>query len=390
MITFNQALAVTLGQASVYGVERVDFTEVSGRVLASDVFIDMDIPPFNRSAMDGFACRREDLGRKLEIIEVIPAGHTPGKQVGQGQCSQIMTGAIIPEGADTVIKVEDILLENGSVSFTAGKTSANICYHGEDARKGDLILPAGTLLSSRHVPILATAGAVSVDVYLMPEIALLSTGTELVEPYHRPGISQIRNSNAYQMASQFQSMGIDPDYYGIAPDEEEVTFKMIGEALENDDILVLSGGVSMGEFDFVPSILQKHGMNILFQRVAIQPGKPTLFGTGKGKYVFGLPGNPVSSFFTLEMLVKPFIYKCMGHVWDPPSWKMRTGVRITRKKTERLSWIPVRIGPDGLLYPVDYHGSAHIFALKDAQGIIDMPIGTGVIESGELIDVRPL
>jgi molybdopterin molybdotransferase len=396
MITFEQALELSLNQAFSLGVEVVSFEEAAGRVLAENVVCDMDIPPFNKSAMDGFACRRQDLDYPLQVIEVIRAGIPPVKPVGERTCSQIMTGAIIPEGADTVIKVEECSISapdtsgNHEIRFIGGKSSANICMRGEDLKEGEVVLKAGTLMETRHIPILATVGKVFVEVYKTPSIGILSTGTELVEPGVKPGLSQIRNTNAYQMIAQLGKMGIDCDYYGIATDDEEITRSMISNALEYNDILILSGGISMGEFDFVPDVLESLGIQIAFKQVSIQPGKPTLFGTGNKKVVFGLPGNPVSSYFILELLVKPFIFKCMGLTWLPPVIRLRTGERITRKSDKRMAWIPVRIDRDGLIHPIEYHGSAHIFSLRDADGIISLPIGVTMIEKGELADVRPI
>jgi molybdopterin molybdotransferase len=394
MITFEKALEISLNEAITYGIESISFEEVPGRVLAESVKSDMDIPPFDKSAMDGYACRRVDLNQKLEVIEVIRAGIPPARPILTGQCSQIMTGAIIPDGADTVIKVEECekVAKNPSgideIRFTGVKTAANICYKGEDQKAGEEILHPGSLLEVRHVPILATVGKVFVDVYRLPAVGVLSTGTELVEPGVSPGISQIRNTNAYQIIAQLARMGIDCDYYGIASDDEEVTKSMIAEALENNDILILSGGISMGEFDFVPAVLESLGVNITFKQVAIQPGKPTLFGKGQNKFVFGLPGNPVSSYFILELLVKPFIYKCMGHHWHPPVIRLRSAKQILRKKSDRLSWMPVRIDQEGLVHQIEYHGSAHIFSLRDADGMVSMPIGKSLIEEGEFVDVR--
>jgi molybdopterin molybdotransferase len=396
MISFEEALKISLDQAVTRGVESISFEEAVGRILAKNITSDMDIPPFDKSAMDGYACRRQDLADKMNTIEVIRAGVPPQKRIGPSQCSQIMTGAIIPDGADTVVKVEECSVriidrgEPAEIRFIGEKTASNICHRGEDLKSGEVVLEAGTLLDTRHVPILATVGAVFIDVYRFPSVGVLSTGTELVEPAETPGKSKIRNSNAYQTIAQLGKMGIDCDYYGIAIDDEGITRSMISDALESNDMLILSGGVSMGEYDFVPDVLQSLGINIAFKQVAIQPGKPTLFGTGHNKFVFGLPGNPVSSYFLLELLVKPFIYKCMGHEWTPPVIRMRCGERITRKQSNRLAWMPVRIDSEGLIHQVEYHGSAHIFALRDAYGIIPVPIGKAVIEEGEFVDVRSL
>lgn len=396
MITFEEALEISLNQAVKFGIDSIYFEEAAGRVLAQSIKSDMDIPPFNKSAMDGYACRRQDIGNPLTVIEVIRAGIPPEKSVREGQCSQIMTGAIVPDGADTVIKVEDCTgggshsLFPEEIRFTGEKIVSNICFQGEDLKAGEEVLGEGTLLDTRHVPILATVGSVFIDVYRFPSVGVLSTGSELVEPPEKPGKSQIRNSNAYQVIAQLGKMGIDGDYFGIAPDDEGITRSMISEALATNDILILSGGISMGEFDFVPDVLQSIGMNISYRQIAVQPGKPTLFARSEDKFVFGLPGNPVSSYFILELLVKPFLYKCMGHQWNPPVFRLRAGEQLTRKKSNRLAWMPVRIDHEGLVHAVEYHGSAHIFSIRNADGIIAVPIGKTIIEEGDFVDVRPL
>ena len=396
MINFDQALELSLNQAFTFGIESVSFEEAAGRVLAESVRSDRDVPPFNKSAMDGFACRRQDLANPMHLIEVIQAGTPPLKSVTEGMCSQIMTGSVIPDGADLVVKVEDCSREHSEISgiteirFIGEKTNVNICYQGEDLKAGEEILAAGTLLDTRHVPILATVGSVFINVFRMPSVGVLSTGNELVEPGETPGISQIRNTNAYQTIAQLAKMGIDCDYYGIAADDEDITRSMISEALQDNDILILSGGVSMGEFDFVPAVLDSLGLTIAYNQVAVQPGKPTLFGYDNHKFVFGLPGNPVSSYFMTELLVKPFIYRCMGHFWNPPVFRLRAGERIFRNKSNRLAWIPVRIDRSGMVYQIEYHGSAHIFSLRDADGIIQVPIGQTEIVIGESVDVRPI
>jgi molybdopterin molybdotransferase len=302
-----------------------------------------------------------------------------------------MTGAMLPAGADTVVEVEMTEeLEDGRIKFKGVNPRSNICPLGEDIRKGDVVLGKGTLTGVRHIPVLATVGATKLKLYRRPLIGVLATGTELVEPHEKPGLSQIRNSNAVQTIAQLNSIGIDPRYYGIAPDDEEKTYEMLESAVKENDIVMLSGGVSMGEFDFVPSVLKKLGFDLLFQRVAVQPGKPTTFGVNKGKYVFAFPGNPVSSFIIFELLAKPFIYKMMNHDWKPVSMKLEAGMEIKRRKTGRQSWFPVELNHEGKVVPLEYHGSAHIFALNRAIGIASMDIGVGVIREGERVDVRQI
>lgn len=391
MISFEEALSITLNAARLYGKETVPYLQSVGRVLSEDLYADISMPPFDKSAMDGYACKREDLGLELKLIETIPAGVEPSKRVESGQCSQIMTGAIIPEGADTVIMVEQTeSAGSDTIRFTGDKTRSNICYFGEDINKGDLVLEKGTLIGSRHIPVLATIGVVDVPVSVQTRVGVIATGTELVEPDQVPGISQIRNSNASQMMGQLSSLGLNPKYFGIAPDDEEQTYNSLAHALEISDVLVLSGGVSMGEFDFVPAVLQRLGLELKYQKIAVQPGKPTTFAVGRDKFVFALPGNPVSAFVQFEILVKPFLLECMGHKWEPLVWKLPAGEKFTRKKTSRMSWIPVKLSQEGKVISLDYHGSAHIFALNQAQGFIYFNVGQAQIEVGELVNVRPI
>lgn len=391
MILFEEALSITLDAAKLYGTEKVPYLQSVGRVLSEDIFTDISMPPFDKSAMDGYACRKADLHLELKVIETIRAGVKPEEEVGYGQCSQIMTGAIVPKGADTVIMVEHTELRGSrKVIFTGKKTRSNICYLGEDVNKGDLILEKGTLLSARHIPLLATIGVVSVPVYKQIRVGVIATGTELVEPDQIPGVSQIRNSNASQMMIQLSKLGLDPVYFGIAPDDEDKTYEQLSNALKSTDLLILSGGVSMGEFDFVPSVLTRLGMELKYQKIAVQPGKPTTFAVGKEKYIFALPGNPVSAFVQFEILVKPFLLKCMGHDWKPQVWKLPAGKKFIRKKTERMSWIPVKLSEEGKVIPLDYHGSAHIFSLNQAQGFIYFRVGQSQIDEGELVNVRPI
>jgi molybdopterin molybdotransferase len=377
--------------ARLQETEEIHFSESVGRILAQNVYSDINMPPFDKSAMDGYACRESDLNLDLEIVEVIRAGEAPRERVGKGQCSQIMTGAMVPEGADYVIMVEHTeITDEGKVRFNASKSRSNICILGEDVQKGDQVLDKGTRISVRHIPVLATVGASRIEVFKQPRVAVLATGTELVEPENTPGLSQIRNSNASQMMAQLKSLGLSPVYHGIAPDDEKQTYTMLKKAVEESDILMLSGGVSMGEFDFVPSVLKKLGFELLFEKVAIQPGKPTTFGTGDGKFVFALPGNPVSSFIVFELLAKPFIFKCMGHDWDPLEMRLMAGETMSRKKTVRQSWFPVEINDQGRVVQLDYHGSAHIFALNRAAGIISMEIGQDTIKEGDWVNVRQI
>jgi len=390
MISYEEALQIVLIHTYPTGNETVSLQELTGRVLAEDVFSDINMPPFNRSAVDGYACRKTDIRQPLEVVETVRAGVFPTKKIHSGQCTHIMTGAPVPKGADCVFMEEESAeITPDKVRFTGEKTKINISPFAEDIREGERVLASGTLISPQHIAIMAAVGYVNPKVAIRPKVAVIATGDEIVEPHLKPGISQIRNSNGYQLTAQAGKAGAIPAYLGIASDSEEDTFRMITEALAQSDVVLLTGGVSMGTYDFVPKILEKAGIEILFRTIALQPGKPTIFGTKGDKRIFGLPGNPVSSFTIFEILVKPMLWKMMG-VPEPVRYlRLPLGLDYQRKRSDRMQWLPVQIR-DGRVYPLEYHGSAHIFALATAHAIAAIPLGITKLSVGDLIDVRPV
>ncbi len=391
MISFAEALEIVRQTSYVQATERISFERSLNRILAEDVCSDIMMPPFDKSAVDGYACRKNDIGNELAVIEIIPAGRQPEKQIGENQCAKIMTGAPMPSGADIVIMVEDVE-ETGPdrIKYLKEKVKDNICYRGEDIRENDVLISKGTLIQPQHIAVMATAGAVNPLVYKKVRVAVISTGNELVEPADKPGVSKIRNSNAYQLKAQIERMGAQPDYVGIALDNEESTRKMITRAFDGNNIVLLTGGVSMGDYDFVPKVLKELGVEIRFKSIAVQPGRPTVFGTRNRQFIFGLPGNPVSSFVQFELLVKPLVYQLSGHLYQPILLKLPMGRDYSRKKSERLSWIPVRIDENSEVIPLEYHGSAHINALTEADGLISIAIGQTTLKKGELVHVRQI
>jgi molybdopterin molybdotransferase len=389
MIPFEEACKIVLSAAHYTESEIISFSESAGRILAEDIFSDIDMPPFTRSAVDGYACQQKDIDNELEVIEVVAAGQVPIKSVEKNQCVKIMTGAILPEGCDIVFMVEDSeKLDSGRIRYTGKDPKVNISFRAEDVKKGEIILHSQKLIKPQDISVMASAGHTDVLVKKMPRIAVISTGDELVEPTVLPGISQIRNSNAYQLLSQVTRAGAIGRYYGIAPDIETITLEMIQKAINENDITILTGGVSMGDFDFVPSVLKQAGVSILFDRVNVQPGKPTTFGVHPKGVIFGLPGNPVSSFIQFETLVRPYIYRMMNFDWKPLELKMPIAVRYERKSSVRMGWIPVKIMGNAEVIPVEFHGSGHISALPNADGIISIAVGKKTVEKGEIVYVR--
>lgn len=391
MIPFEKAYEIVMGSVVRTGTEKIPFTESADRILAEDVRSDIDMPPFDKASMDGFACRRLEIHDELEIIETIPAGKKPEKKLGRGQCSRIMTGAAIPEGADCVIIVEETeILPSGRMRFTGNYSKDNIAGKGEDVKIGDLLLEPWKQIKPQDIAIMASAGKTTVSVSRMPAVAVISSGDEIVEPHYVPGESQIRNSNSWQLLAQIARAGAKGRYYGIARDDEDATFRLVSRAIEENDLVIITGGVSMGDFDFVPGVLEKAGVRLLFTRVAVQPGKPTTFGLHENAAVFGLPGNPVSSFMMFEVFVRPFIAAMMNYNWRPSMREYPLKDDFSRKYTERMALIPVRLTEDGFVQPVEYHGSAHITALSVADGIITIPVGVNNLAKGTLLTFRSI
>ena len=371
------------------GTETLSFAESLDRILAEDIIADRDMPPFNRAAVDGYACSKEDLSSGLFVIGTIKAGEISSLVIKKGECCKIMTGAMVPGGADFVFMSEDAtVLPSGLVSFGGNPAKNNISSKGEDIKAGQTLLKAGKIITPQDIAVMASAGKVAVTVGCKPHVAVISTGDEIVEPDEKPGDTEIRNSNAWQLLAQIQRAGGSGRYYGIAPDEEEATFRIITEAMAESDIVILTGGVSMGDFDFVSAVLERAGVEILFSKIRVQPGKPTTFGRYKGGLVFGLPGNPVSCYVQFEVLVRPLLNKMAGADWKPVIIPLPMAARYERKSTDRAAWIPVIINSSHDAEPVEYHGSAHITALSFTDGLVFMEPGQKLLEKDEKVLVR--
>ena len=389
MITFDEALAILLSSARPLPTERVSLFEANLRVLAEDIVSDMDMPPFDKSAMDGYACRRADLAQStLRIIEEIPAGIWPTQDILPGTCARILTGAPVPTGADCVIMQEQTTRDGDTVRILEPGTAGNICRKAEDIRSGDCILRAGERITPAHIAALAAVGIAHPKVSRRPRVAVLATGDELVEPSVAPKPGQIRNSNGWQVCAQVNAMGAVADYRGIVGDRKDTLRTALEGAMAEADVLMISGGVSTGDFDLVPGMLDTLGFTIHFDSIAMQPGRPTLFGRKGNLYCCGLPGNPVATYVGFELLFKPFLLRLMGHAYHPLIIEAKLGMSLRRRKANRQTFIPVRLTAPDRALPIDYHGSAHINAMTYSDGVIDFPLGTTEIHEGSTVRVR--
>ena len=391
-IPYDEALATVLRAAQRGGAAEVALEDCIGMALAEDVCADRDHPPFDRSAMDGYAVRGEDLENlaelpaDLRVIEEVPAGHLPARRIGRGECAKVMTGAPVSEGADTVVRVEDTAdLGSGRVRILKSPGSgANICRQGENCRRGDVIMPAGRIIRTQELAVLAAVGKTKAAVWRAPTVAVLSTGSEVVPMEEDPRPGQVRDCNAPVLAARLARMGIPVTRLGIAHDDEEALRPAVERGLEAD-VLLISGGVSMGDFDLVPGVLRSLGVDVLFEKVAMKPGRPTVFGRRGDTLVFGLPGNPVSVQVVAEVLVVPALKAMMGLLPDGPAVTRAVVGETFSHKSDRRSHVPVCLArEDGRLTVrrVEYHGSGDIMGLAGADALLVLPMGVRSMQKG--------
>ncbi len=391
MIQYEEAKRLTMSFTSQPASERIGLDEADGRILAEDIVSDVDMPPFDKSAMDGYACRREDLGSEgLTVIDEIPAGRWPSREIRPGTCARIFTGAPMPGGADTVVMQEHVERDGERIRIVKVDAAQNICSHGEDIRAGDIVLRRGDRVSPAHVAVLAAVGAARPLVACRPRVTLFATGSELVEPQVKPGAAQIRNGNGAQLASQARAVGALPRNGGILADDETVMNEALRRVMPSSDVIIVSGGVSTGDFDLVPGVLGKLGFEIVYKSVGIQPGRPTLFGKCDSLFCWGLPGNPVAAFVMFELLVKPFIFRMMGHEYLPQVVEARVATPLRRDGAKRQACIPVRFLAPDLVEPLPYHGPAHISTMVGVEGLIITPPGGIALNAGERIQVQTI
>lgn len=355
-----------------------------GLVLAESISTDVDSPPYTKALMDGFAVQTNagvaDSQTILRVVEEIAAGKMPTRRVGASEAARIMTGAPIPDGADSVVPIEktEAISQNEVRLLVSPKFGQHILPRGTEMKAGEVILQSGCVLGPQEFGILASVGRTSALVYPRPSIGVLSTGDEIVEPSRLPGPGQIRNSNSPMLAAQVDRAGGIGEIIGIARDTLESLRELIGKGLVENDVLILSGGVSAGKFDLVPGVLQQLGVIAHFHKVSLKPGKPFFFGTKGCKLVFGLPGNPVSSFVCFELFIRPAIAKWMGRSgWAPRQTKLPLAADF-QTDNERPTYWPARIewdseGPRVKALP--WFGSADLRALHTANALFVIPSG---------------
>jgi molybdopterin molybdotransferase len=394
MIDVKEAISLILGEAREFVSEEISIDDCYGRILAEEVHADRDYPPFNRSAMDGFALRHEDLSSytNFKIIEEVHAGSIAEKKIQKGTCIKIMTGAPVPEEADLVIKVEDARIESTKVSFKSTDLSpwTNISKKGEDIKQGEIILNKGQACTPNVISVLAVLGKARVRVFTLPKISIISTGNELVPPGSPVLPHQIRDSNSFALKGFLMDYHCKVHKHLLIKDDKESIQNAL-TSLMNSDILILSGGVSMGDADFVPEALEASKVSKLFHKVAIKPGKPIWFGRSANKgVVFGLPGNPMSCQVAFKVFIEPYLRKCFSMGPSPlPIFRLSSD---KKKKTKFDEYFPCKFsnGKESTeLLPVQFNGSGDVLSTLQSDGLAIHPSGTDNLLKGDTVYFIP-
>ena len=373
----------------------VEIEHAFGRILAAPVLSDRDYPPFDRSTRDGFAVRSAETqnpGASLECVGELRAGGRFDGTLAPGQCIEIMTGAGVPQGADAVVMIEHVKREGRMITLDrAARKGDHIVPRGSEALKGAVLLPPAIRLGYAEMALAAQAGATRLEVVAAPRLAILSTGDEVVDARTSPGPLQVRNSNGISIEILARTAGAETFPLGNAPDEKGALRGAIERGLEHD-ILVLSGGVSMGKYDLVEQVLADLGAEFHFTGVQIRPGRPAVFGTCRNKLVFGLPGNPVSTMVTFELFVLPAIDVFGGAVpRQLPVFRARLATPV-REKGPITHFLPARIeweGREARVSQLSWQGSGDIVALALANGFLIVGPERPEIEPGEWVDLLP-
>lgn len=400
-ITIEEAKRILSFQKTKLSVEKVHILDALNYVLAENIFSGMNIPPFDRSPLDGYAYKSEDTKNAtkenpmtLEVIDHINAGYVSNKVVNEGQAIRIMTGAKIPDGANVIIRYEDTEFDNKKVKiFTHLEENKNIIKMGEDLLKGQLALSKGTIIGPAEVGILSTLGKEYIEIFSRPKIAILSTGDELVDIDEEITEGKIRNSNSYMIASQVKMLGIEPKILGSCRDEIDECLNLLKDALEDSDIIITTGGASVGDADIIKEVFKGLGAEILFWRVKVKPGTPIVVAKINNKFLFGLSGNPAAAFITFEQFVRPMIIKMMGkdniNLMKIDSTLESEFTKVSGQNRYVRAFTYIKNGQYYTKLP-DKHSSSVLSSMSGMNSIFLVPAGSEPYTKGTRIKVELL
>lgn len=387
MISVADAVVRLQSQSScLCGQEMVALTAATGRVLATDLISPIDVPPSDNSAVDGYALRSCHAGQTLPVSDRISAGMVPSP-LANDSAARIFTGAAVPPGADAVAMQEDCTVDADSVSLPSVKAGANIRRRGQDVQAGAVVLTAGTVLTPWHLGLIASLGLAEVSVRQRLRVALLTTGSELQRPGETPLPGKIFNSNSVLLGSLLQQIGCEVSDCGIVADSAEATRTALRHAAESAQLIISTGGVSVGEEDHVRDAVAELG-HIDLWKVAIKPGKPFAFGQVQNNLFLGLPGNPAAVLVTFLVLVKPLLDRCRGVIAAAPVWYSLPAAFEVGKAGKREEYLRVRINADGALEAHPNQSSGMLSSACWSEGLARLPAGR-TVATGELVDFLP-
>jgi molybdopterin molybdotransferase len=389
LLPLEEAIAEVLARAMPLPSETVPLVEARGRVLAEPARAAVDLPPFASSAMDGFAVRSADTPGTLVVVERIAAGRPAGRALAAGEAMGIATGGVVPDGADAVVPIEDVVDHDNSVEIPSDVvSSANVRPRGGDSGQGEEVVAAGTRLGAAQIGALAAAGVPEVRVARRPRAAVLATGTELREPGEHLEPGQIYEANGVMLSAALDAAGAFVDRIPAVADDKGEHRAVLERALAAD-VVVSSGGVSVGPHDLVRRVAKELGVEEVFWRVAVKPGKPVSFGTRGATLVFGLPGNPVSTLVGFELFVRPALRALEGERDPGPRWEEGTLARSVRQNAVRDELVRARRTADGF-EPLGGQESHMIVRAAAADALVHVPRGDGELAAGEPVRFLPL
>jgi molybdenum cofactor synthesis domain-containing protein len=401
MISVAEAIQIVRQQTAPIPTERVRIEDTLGRVLGEDVVADTDLPPFDRAQMDGYAVRAQDVNEspvRLRIVGESAAGKGWHHQLEEGQAVRIMTGAPVPAGADSVQQVElTHELKDGTVVelLEPVETGKSIVQRGAEINAGEVVLRAGTTINAAMMAVLAAFGYAQVDVFRRPRVAVLATGTELVAVDQKPGQDQIRDSNNYSISAYAELAGAVVERMPLTGDETSLLKNQIAEAATRCDVIVTSGGVSMGVYDVTKAALKELDAEIFFERIALRPGKPTVFARlPNGTFVFGLPGNPVSVSVTFNLFARTALLTMQGVTEAALRRETAVLARSVKGTVDRESYLPAQLTTNDdaelVAFPLKWGGSSDFVAFALTTALVVVPANVKAIEAGSLVSVLRL
>ena len=391
MIPVKEALAIIKSQQKAFGTEMIPLAKSIGRILKEDLYTDRELPPYNRVTMDGIAIQYQYFSegkRAFPVTGIAPAGSPQISLKEDKTCIEVMTGSIMPNIVDTVIRYEDVVIENGVATIQVDKLTKgqNIHWQGEDRKKGDLVVPSGTIISPAEVGVAATVGKTHLKVARLPTTIIISTGDELVEIADKPLSHQIRKSNVHRLTATLAKYNILADQHHL-DDDMEVIQKDLAKIIDEYEVVILSGGVSKGKFDFLPEALTALGVEKLFHKIKQRPGKPFWFGKApNGTLVFALPGNPVSSFLCTQRYFVTWLKTSLGLPTSNQPHGILTEDTIFKPDLTYFLQVKVNYSEKGqiLVTPVSGNGSGDLANLVDADAFLQLPRGKNLFEKGEV------